>query len=153
MRLYLIRHGEAGQAPRDSLRELTREGRARTQHNAAAVLPRLVTPATTIIASPLARARQTAAIIHGVWNPEAALVVDDCLVPDSSPEAVARFVDALPDQAWPLVLVGHQPLFGSLLAWLCDRPELANTVTTSSISALDLITFGQGCATLDWQVA
>ena len=153
MRLYLIRHGEAGPAQRDAQRELTEAGRARIRHNAAAVLPRLATPAATVITSPLARARQTAAIVQGLWNPDASLVVDDCLVPESSPEAVARFVDALPEQAWPLVLVGHQPLFGSLLAWLSDRPELANTMTTSSISALDLITFAKGCATLDWQVA
>ena len=153
MRLYLIRHGEAGPAGRDAMRELTDEGRARTRHNAAAVLPRLVTPVATIITSPLIRARQTAAIVHGLWSPDVPLVVDDCLVPQSTPAIVTGFIEALPDEAWPLAVVGHQPLFGSLLAWLTGRPELANTVTTSSISALDLITFAKGCGTLDWQVA
>lgn len=153
MRLYLIRHGEAGSASRDDLRELTPGGRTRTGHNAAAVLPRMITPAASMVVSPLVRARQTAGIVHDLWCPDSPLAVDDCLLPESNPKAVARFVNALPDEAWPLVLVGHQPLLGSLMAWLCDRPELAHTVTTSSISALDLIAFAQGCGTLAWQVS
>lgn len=152
MRLYLIRHGEAGRAASDALRELTEEGRARTRHNAAAALPTMVSPIATVISSPLPRARQTAAIIQGLWGPQVPLLVDSCLVPESSPVAVAQFVDALAAEAWPLVLVAHQPLLGNLLGWLTDRPELASTVTTSSISAVDLIAFARGGGTLDWQL-
>jgi len=155
LRLYLMRHGEAGSAPRDEVRELTQRGREHCRHNLLKALPRLASAPATVVSSPYSRALQTAAIAHAILgdgtNPPP-LLVDDCLVPDASPRAIADFIEGLGEDAWPLVLVGHQPLLGALLAWLTDRDDLAASVATASISALDMVAFARGGASLDWQI-
>lgn len=157
LRLYLIRHGEAGNAARDDLRELTPRGREQVRENSRLASERMPDAVETLVASPYARALQTAAIVHQVWRGRGGgaspFLVNDCLVPSGSVLNVVRFVDGLPPTAWPLVLVGHQPLMGTMLAWLTDRPELAGTVATSTISALTLIAFAEGGGKLDWQIS
>ena len=154
-RLYLMRHGEAGSAPRDESRELTPWGREHCRHNLLKALPRLGGAPVTLVSSPYSRALQTAAIAHAVLGNSAnppVLLVDDCLTPDASPLAITRFVEGLGDDAWPLVLVGHQPLLGRLLYWLTDRDDLAGSVATASISALSLVAFARGGGSLEWQI-
>lgn len=153
-RLYLVRHGEAGSAIQDSLRELTARGRADTQSVCQRALEIIPEQPKTLMTSPYARALQTTGIVGSVLMADAAdpSMVVPCLTPDNYPEQLAAFLDAEAQIAWPLVMVGHQPLLGEILAWLTDRPELAHSVPTSSISALDLITFARGCGTLSWQL-
>lgn len=155
LRLYLIRHGEAGSAIRNDLRELTSEGRERVRDNCHVARERMPEAVETLVASPYVRALQTAAIVHQAWPRQGGaspFLVDHCLVPSGSVYDVVRFVDGLPPAAWPVALVGHQPLMGTLLAWLTDRPELAGTVATAAISALTLTAFVEGGGSLDWQV-
>lgn len=157
MRLYLVRHGEAGRAAEDSLRELTARGRADTLAVCQRANELIAGAPATLLVSPYARALQTAEIVQSVLFPQSVdcplLTIAPCLTPDQYPETVATFVDTLPPAGWPLVMVGRQPLLGEMLAWLTDRPESAHSVPTSSISAIDLIAFARGCGTLQWQLA
>src|SRR5690606_952691 len=102
LRLYLMRHGEAGSAPRDEVRELTQRGREHCRHNLLKALPRLASAPATVVSSPYSRALQTAAIAHAILgdgtNPPP-LLVDDCLVPDASPRAIADFIEGLGENA------------------------------------------------------
>jgi len=156
-RLYLVRHGEAGSAVQDSQRELTARGRAQTQSLCEQVASQLPDIPQTLLVSPYTRAVQTADIVRSVLMPDvtdpASYRLAPCLTPNEYPEKVAAFLDAQSSLVWPVVMVGHQPLLGEILAWLTDRPELAHGVATSSISALDLATFARGCGTLSWQRA
>lgn len=156
-RLYLVRHGEAGSAAQDSLRELTARGRAETLSVCEQVAGQMPELPKTLLVSPYTRAVQTAAIVRSILMPDvtdpAGYRVTPCLTPDEYPEKVAAFLDAEAQITWPLVMVGHQPLLGEILAWLTGRPELAHSVPTSSISAVDLITFARGCGTLSWQLS
>jgi phosphohistidine phosphatase len=148
MQLYLMRHGEAGPATRDAERRLTDRGRDDVAQVLRASRPRLDTP-EAVLCSPLARARQTAAIALRELGGHADLLVTPALMPESSPHVV---VDLLDDRVGPVMLVGHQPLMGRLLAWLTDHPELAGGFATAGLAVLELVAPGRGCGTLIWQM-
>ena len=150
MDLYIARHGEAGIAAYDDLRELTANGIATTRtiytQNAASIHQSIA----TVICSPLVRARQTAEIALNVLPVRSSnLMVSETLRPESSPGVIASFLDSQAE--WPILLVGHQPVLGELLAWLTDQEHFRAGIATSSLYALNLITPAQGCGTVLWQ--
>ena len=92
MQLYLMRHGEAGPATRDAERRLTDRGRDDVAQVLRASRPRLDTP-EAVLCSPLARARQTAAIALRELGGHADLLVTPALMPESSPHVVVDLLD------------------------------------------------------------
>ena len=148
MRLYVARHGEAGRAVSDDLRQLTARGVAETRAAYREAAGHLREPVAQLIASPLVRARQTAAIALELLPCTGSLQTSDVLRPESSPEAIASLLESATS---PVMLVGHQPVLGELLSWLTGDDYHRYSVDTSSFYALDLIVPAQGCGTLLWR--
>ena len=149
MRLYLARHGEAGQAASDAERSLTLRGISETRAVFRSVASRISEPLTSLISSPLLRARQTADIaLELLPCATDSVSISDKLLPSSSPQ---KIVDLVFGFQFPVMLVFHQPVMGELLGWLTGDEYLRYGVATSSLYALDLFAPGQGCAELHWQ--
>ncbi len=125
MRLYLVRHGEAEEVAReggDAGRRLTPEGR-RELGEGVAGLSRLGTELTQILTSPLARARQTAQILHtDLRGPEPE--VWGLLAPGADLDGVLAQLDASQEA---VALVGHEPCLGRLVSLAVTGREADGT--------------------------
>ena len=101
MRLILVRHAHADPGDPDELRPLSTRGRdeARTLGERLAE-----TRPDAVLASPLLRARETAAAIAKAAGTE--LRVDDRLAPGARADGV---LEAAAEQGATVVAVGHQP--------------------------------------------
>ena len=116
--LDLMRHGDALPAAEggDSARPLSRSG-IRDLERLGLHLARLRWRPDRAFASPLARARESAGIVLQ-HVPQMEIESMEALLPEREPEDV---IDALHDldlTRGHVVLVGHQPLLGRLVAWL-----------------------------------
>ena len=101
MRLFLVRHAHSDPGQPDELRPLSARGREQARELAerlTAVEPEVV------LASPLLRARETAAAIAKAAGAE--LRVDDRLAPGASAEDVLAVIEGVGEA---VVVVGHQP--------------------------------------------
>jgi len=101
VRLFLVRHAHSEPGDPDSLRPLSERGQkqARTLgERLVAVAPQLV------LASPLLRARETAAAIAKATGAE--LRIDERLAPGADADDVLAAIDGAGDT---VVAVGHQP--------------------------------------------
>jgi phosphohistidine phosphatase len=117
--LYLVRHGiaEADAATgSDADRCLTAVG-ARKMRRAALGLQRLGVVPDAVLASPLRRAEQTAAILVEVLAPSLAVEIYPPLAPGQTAEDVLRGLGAHRG-AHHVMLVGHQPDLGRLASHL-----------------------------------
>jgi phosphohistidine phosphatase len=117
MELLIVRHAiaferNARRWADDGARPLSPRGASRARR-AATGLRRLTDPPTRVLTSPLARARQTAAILseQASW-PRA--VESPLLLPGASPEALLSALARLRERR--VAVVGHQPHLGRLLA-------------------------------------
>ena len=101
MRLFLVRHAHSDPGQPDELRPLSARGREQARDLAerlAAVAPEVV------LASPLLRARETAAAIGKATGAE--VRVDERLAPGASAEDVLTAIEGAGES---VVAVGHQP--------------------------------------------
>ena len=118
--LYLIRHGlaeERGEAwPDDTKRPLTERGMSRVR-KAVRGLARLGVSIDVVLTSPLVRARQTAEIIVGGFDPRPQLVNVDGLAPDGGYQALVADLEKQTRRT-SIALVGHEPGIGELAARL-----------------------------------
>lgn len=118
LKLYLLRHGEAGSRQDwrgdDSERPLTAAGKKRMKREAAGIR-KLQLPLDIIISSPLVRARQTAEIVAKAHGSPARLVTDGRLRPGFGPKQLAALLAAHRD-ATGLMLVGHEPDFSQTIS-------------------------------------
>jgi phosphohistidine phosphatase len=115
MDLILWRHAEAEDGKTDLQRELTPNGRKQAQRVAEWLQQRL--PAGyVVVASPAARAQQTAAALAAKFMTEPAL---------SPGASVTKLLQAAhwPDGEGAVVLVGHQPDLGRAAAFLVAGSE------------------------------
>ncbi len=120
--LILMRHGEAGEAdarrwPDDRQRPLTDAGR-REHARVAEALQRMGVRFDRLLASPLARARETAEItarVHGAPPPELTELLGD----QAEPTAVLAGLAGL--EAAALLCVGHEPTLSRLAGLLTSR--------------------------------
>src|SRR5437899_8704027 len=118
MRFDVLRHGQAqpADAAGDAARTLTPAGTAAARALGHRLRPSGWRPQRALISTYL-RARQTASLVlasAGVsLEPE---VVDD-LLPDHDAARVAVVLQALLDGTHHALLVGHQPLLGTLIEW------------------------------------
>jgi phosphohistidine phosphatase len=123
MNLYLMRHGIAVDAgdpsvADDSQRPLTNKG-VKRMRRAARGLRRLGIDFDVILTSPILRARQTADIVAATLGVESRIQEISGLAPESSVEQLLFGLTRYYDREH-LLLVGHQPLLGQLLAYLID---------------------------------
>jgi phosphohistidine phosphatase len=137
-------------AARDDDRCLTERGQA----DCAAVYSQcrgLVNEsAVTVVVSPLVRAQQTAGIaLRQLGLADNNSITSELLRPEANLKLLTNWLDQSDVKA--MLLVGHQPLLGNLLAWLCDDRSLAYEVATASVHGLDVVGFCRGGASLSWR--
>ena len=152
MQVYLLRHAIAEEGRvgmNDSDRELTTEGRRRLRETLRALANAEVNP-SLILTSPLARAIQTAEIARSVFKTKASVLHTKALTPNSSVEQVWDEIRAHRGEA-ELMLVGHEPQFSNLAAYLLGTRELRVDFKKGAVLRLDLEAFGaQPRGTLRW---
>ncbi len=118
MNIYFMRHAHAGQREEwtgpDAERPLTEKGRHAAQA-AASGLARRSPPISRIITSPYTRAADTAAIV--ATRLSAPVTLSDALAPGFD---LSGLFTILTEAGWAsdLLLVGHQPSMGEVLAAL-----------------------------------
>jgi phosphohistidine phosphatase len=117
MELLIVRHAIAFERntrrwPEDAERPLSPHGVARAR-KAAAGMKQLVRAPTRVLASPLARAQQTAAILSEVAGWPAVRACAE-LAPGAAPEALLAVLRRLPEAR--VALIGHEPGLSRLLA-------------------------------------
>lgn len=117
VRLYLVRHAEAGPGEPDELRRLTPEGREQARALGRRMRDELTQP-KAILTSPLLRARETGEELSKALDVEAE--PDDRLAPGATAEDVRAVLTGRGD---PVVAVGHQPDCGRIAAALSGGPE------------------------------
>lgn len=143
MKLFIMRHGEAGWHTQDQQRELTDVGRKQVARVAARLAEHHSRP-EIIWCSPLIRARQTAAIIAERLNCPIAEKL--FITPDDDP---SRCLDALlSNTASSLLLVSHMPLVGALTGLLVSGNRRGPAFMTGQAVLLDMPVTGAGCADL-----
>ncbi len=126
LRLYFLRHGEAGARVEwqgaDSERPLTTVGKARIVREAQ-TLAVLNLELDAIVTSPFVRAIQTAEIIAQQLNLTNHLNLDHRLAPGFNLEQLAELVTALPEM-YGLLLVGHDPSLSDTITRLIGGGRL-----------------------------
>jgi phosphohistidine phosphatase len=116
MQLLIVRHAEAAPGAPDELRPLTESGREQARELGRRLREQGVEP-DAVVASPLLRARETAAAL-GLGPTE----VDERLAPGATPDDIR---DVASERGRTVVVVGHQPDCGRAAAVLSDGPEPA----------------------------
>ena len=101
VRLFLVRHAHAESGDPDSLRPLSERGRKQARKLGERLVP--LEP-ELVLASPLLRARETAAAIAKVTGAE--LRIDERLAPGADADDVLAAIEGAGDT---VVTVGHQP--------------------------------------------
>ena len=147
MLLFVMRHGHAEAFSKsDETRALTEEGRAEV----AAVCKQRASELAqvkTIWASPFVRTRQTAKIVAETFDLPVEL--QDILTSETSPEVVLEALSAADEKLFPLLLVSHQPLVGSLVNGLCGSGD-EHPMGTASLACLSSDVWARDCAELEW---
>jgi phosphohistidine phosphatase len=155
MKLYLLRHGDAGEAgdPRykDNERPLTPKGIQRTKQ-LAHVLREMEITIDAVLTSPLTRAKETAEIVvHGLKLAGEARISEH-LVPSGSMEELVHQVNTIRPMPKSVMLVGHEPYMSGFVSLLCTGgPGLPIVFKKGALCRLDLQVLSCGkCAALDW---
>jgi len=143
MHLYLLRHGIAEEVRpglTDADRALTSDGRKKLRHVLKAVAEARVKP-SVIFASHLKRAVQTAEIAKEVLGYRGEIVKTKALAPAANAEQVWEEIRAHKGEP-ALMLVGHNPLFDYLAAFLLGAPNLRVDFKKGAIMRIDVEAFG-----------
>jgi phosphohistidine phosphatase len=111
---YLVRHGDAVSAAENPERPLSREGRAAVERVAKGALERHAT-VSVIYHSGLLRAKETAELLAKHLHPPLGVEQRSGLLPEDDPSVGKAELDAA---TAPILLVGHQPYMGRLVALL-----------------------------------
>ncbi len=156
MKLYVLRHGDAGERDAsnytsDAARPLTPKGIKRTRQLANALRQMEVT-FDTIFTSPLIRAHQTAEIIARSLGLEKQLRQASQLAPDHPLTDVIALIESTGAKAQAILIVGHEPSLSRLISLLCTGGmNLGLTLKKGGLCRLEL---GEGKsqpnATLEW---
>ena len=101
-----------------------------------------------VLCSPTLRARQTLKVLTDTLNYQEALLFEDALRSEGHINAVEYCVETLDVER--VLLLSHQPLIGQILEYLTDKPGIGWSIDTSSLACLNTITFGRGCAEMQW---
>jgi phosphohistidine phosphatase len=128
MDLIVWRHAEAHEAEsgeEDMLRALTPRGRKQADRMSVwldAQLPQ----GTRVLSSPAVRAEQTVQALKRKYK------VRDALSPGASVQDILE-TSGWPDAKYPVLLVGHQPALGGVVAQLLGMPEEACAIRKGSV--------------------
>lgn len=155
MKLYLLRHGDAGDAGdpkiKDSERALTPKGIQRTKQLAHA-LQQMEISFEVVLSSPLVRARETAEIVARGLKFAGNVELTDALTPFGSMENIVHQLTTLRPVPQSVLLVGHEPYLSGFVSLLCTGgPGLGLEMKKGALCRLEVATPACGrCATLEW---
>ena len=144
MNLYLMRHGIAVAADEpginsDNERPLTSKG-VKRQRRAARGLARLNIAFSSVLTSPVLRARQTAEIVAQYLGLEAKLEEISGLAPESSVEHLMLGLTRFHDQE-NVLLVGHEPLLSDTASFLLlgkSKPSLSMRFRKGGLCCIEI---------------
>lgn len=128
MDLIVWRHAEAHEAEPgedDLQRALTPRGRKQAERMAVWLESQLP-QGTRILSSPAVRAEQTVRALGRKYK------VRDAMSPGASVQDVLETA-GWPDAKYPVLLVGHQPTLGRLMAHLLNMPEGACAIRKGAV--------------------
>ncbi|HTV78523.1 MAG TPA: histidine phosphatase family protein [Steroidobacteraceae bacterium] len=156
MRLYLVRHAIAEERdsrrwPDDRQRPLTAAGSRRFRRAAKSLVAVIESAGSVerLLTSPLVRARETASLLHRAGLPQP--IEESVLAPGRTAARVLAVLRA--HEAQSLVLVGHEPDLGRLLAVCIAGPGAKPSLRFRKGGAACLSFAGAprvGEATLEW---
>jgi phosphohistidine phosphatase len=128
MDLIIWRHAEAYEAEpgeEDLLRALTPRGRKQADRMAVRLESQLP-HGTRILSSPAVRAEQTVQALKRKYK------VRDALSPGASEQDILETA-GWPDAKYPVLLVGHQPALGGVVAQLMRMPQEACAIRKGAV--------------------
>jgi phosphohistidine phosphatase len=144
MQVYLLRHGiaEIGKpGDPDSARALVAEGKKKLKE-VLSVAKSAGSRPTLVLTSPFRRAMETAEIAVAVLGLKRDdLVQTQALVPTSDVNDAWEEIRVYKEEN-ALLLVGHEPLFGRLFAYLLGEPELLVDFKKGALARIDVDSFG-----------
>ena len=153
MRIYILRHGIAEDAPAggaDADRALTQEGKQKLR----SVLDRARRAGacpSIILTSPLKRAVETAEMATSILDVAADLVRTNALAPSGSPERVWKEIRARKDDE--VLIAGHEPLLSTLVAFLLGCDALMVRMKKGALVCVDVEDEGtQPHGMLNWML-
>lgn len=150
MELYLLRHADADTiAETDDARPLSEKGEGQGRKVARFCEDHRIAPAR-LLASPVLRALQTAKIL--ATHLDLKLEIAPWLACGMRPaEAVKHLAEYAGDPA--IMLVGHEPDFSALAAFLLGLPSGEQIeIRKASLTRLTVFAFEKGGARLDFSV-
>ena len=139
MILYVMRHAEAVEGSdslQDEWRYLTEKGRSAAEKVSSAIAKTGPKPRLTI-SSPLTRAVQTAEIAAGKACRKNVVVASGLLLPGADIGELVTHLKSCKN-AKRVMLVGHEPLLGSLVATLLGREDGAVSLKKGACVTLKL---------------
>lgn len=151
MRIHLLRHGiaEEGFGKRDSDRALTGEGKRKLHELLQAAANSGVAP-TLVISSPFRRAIETARVAIDVLGYKGPLLESEFLTPDCSPQSAWNDIRIHASEE-SVLLVGHEPLFSALSAFLLGYLNLSIDFKKGAMLCVDVhIVRPQPVGVLKW---
>lgn len=153
MDVFLLRHGKAEDATPeggDAARNLTKKG-AEEILGVGIWMAEQGLEFDLIATSPLARARETAAIVAGTLHYRKKPATWDVLVPGGRPDNVMHEISRH-EKAFALLLVGHEPLLSSLVSRIIAGDESAGiAMTKGGLAKIRNVSFtGRPSGELHW---
>jgi phosphohistidine phosphatase len=149
--LYFVRHATAASKSTwlddDSLRPLTRAGRHRFAHAAAALARSGALQPSVIVSSPLVRARQTADVLANALAAKASVLEDARLGIDFDIAALRAILAENCDLP-SIAIVGHNPSFATVLSALIGGASIA--VAKGTIALVEVSDISQPAGRLVW---
>jgi phosphohistidine phosphatase len=149
MHLYILRHANADtDAATDDARELSEKGREQAQRVAEICARNGIRP-DVIFASPLVRAQQTAKPVAKELGVE--VTTARWLACGATPSGILGHLAVVKDRA-AVMLVGHQPDLGELIAHLLGGEEGGINVRKASLTLVEVSTLVRGGGRLEFSV-
>ena len=156
MDLYLIRHADAlalgeGNINEDSERPLSDAGERQSTAVGKMFAKRGIR-LDKLIASPLVRAQQTAAILmRELPAPAPELITTDALVPNAKSRKLAKFLRSVTGER--IGLVGHLPHLALWAGWLVGAKKSQLSFAKGGVAYVACGEMaGKGLGTLEWLV-
>jgi len=148
MRIYLVQHGEAKSEQEDPRRTLTDNGIGEVQKVAEFLRP-LTLAADAVWHSGKARAQQTAELLVEALGAQARVVAREGLGPK---DAVAGMKEPLEQAGGNVMIVGHLPFLGKLVALLVTGREEPGIVEFQYGSVVCLERRAGGSWKISWMI-
>ncbi|MGJ8723627.1 MAG: SixA phosphatase family protein [Roseibacillus sp.] len=140
MDVIFVRHGKAndhGPDGGDHGRRLTDKGWKQSRA-VGDLLTKLELVPDLVLSSPRTRAFETAAGVMAAAGMEGNPVIQEWLNFDLRPQTVMEELGALPDEIGRVVLVGHEPTFSGMVAWLLGAETGYAEVKKASVVRFEL---------------